>query len=262
MINSKRAFTFVELAVALAIGLVVLTVGWGFFSGFLRISSKGSQSTDSLSKMSVALAWIRRDLSSVIIHEPIVDSDGVKHDIDIQRKVSSDGNTTELTFFIVFDVVKALAKPVIGIVKYELVPTENGLYSLQRSLLRTNKTVIRRKIFLKNQIRQLKIQFFKNIDGQPILIKEPKLTLTTGNMPDSMVVEIEHQGNSRVKAAIAINSPYAGERNHDHYYANWLLQNIPYSGSAPVHQPRYLKKRAINVKGYGSAISSWDEEEE
>lgn len=263
MNQNRRAFTFTEITIGLAIAVVLASVAWGFFSGFLRISGKGSQTTDSLSKMSIAFAWLRRDLSSVIIHEPIIDDEGKKHNIDIQRKFNKDGTLRELQFYIVFDVIKELAKPVIGVIKYELIPAENNLYSLQRSLLRPNKTVIRRKVFLKGKISKLDIQFYKNSElGEPVLIKNPNLSLLDGNMPESMVVQIEHQGTSRVKAAIAINSPYAGERNHDNYYANWLLQNIPYSSSAPSHQPRYVKKKAINIKGYGTAISTWEEDEE
>lgn len=260
---NKKAFTFTEITVGLAIVVVITSVAWGFFSGFLRISDKGSQTTDSLSKMSIAFAWLRRDLSSVIIHEPIIDEEGNKHKIDIKRTLNEDGTLRQLQFYIVFDVIKEIAKPVIGVIKYELIPADNNLFSLQRSLLRPNKTLISKKIFLKGKISKLDIQFYKNNElGESLLIKSPNLSLVDGNMPESMVVQIEHQGTSRVKAAIAINSPYAGERNHDNYYANWLLQNIPYSSSAPSHKPRYVKKKAINIKGYGVAISTWEEDEE
>ena len=89
------------------------------------------------------------------------------------------------------------------------------------------------------------------------------ISVVNGNIPDSMKVIIEQDNASRINAAIAINSPYVGEANNDNYYASWLLQNIPHSTPSHEHEPRYIKKKnAVNLKGYGSGIASWENDEE
>ena len=57
MKRSLKAFTFVELIVVVSIALIVLIGVWGFFSGFLRISSKGSGAVSALTEMSIAFSW-------------------------------------------------------------------------------------------------------------------------------------------------------------------------------------------------------------
>jgi len=248
MNNSSRAFTFVELIITVTIAMTVMTVVWGFFSGFLRISKKGSGTVSALTEMSIAFSWLRRDLSTLIIHEPVVDENGQLHDVSIVRKVLDDGAIQDLQFYSVHDVVEQNAKPVAGIIKYTLVKSENGLYSLNRTLHNLGGTALRTKTFLRGKIRKFVIEFYRHSGAAgSILVNGPVLSVVNGNLPNSMKVIIEQDDSSRINAAIAINSPYIGENNHDNYYANWLLQNIPYSGSSPSHIPRYIKKKTVNI---------------
>ncbi len=258
-----RAFTLVEIMISASIAITVMTVVWGFFSGFLRISNKGSNTVSALTEMSIAFSWLRRDLSTLIIHEPVVDENGKLHEVSIIRNVLDNGATQDLNFYSVIDVIKENAKPVSGIIKYTLINSENGLYSLNRSLHNLDGETLRSKTFLKGKIRKFTIEFYRHSESLgTTLINGSVLSMIQGNLPDSMKVIIEQDDSSRINAAIAINSPYIGENNHDNYYANWLLQNVPYSGSSPEHIPRYIKKKTVNVKGYGIAIASWEEDVE
>ena len=260
MKRSSKAFTFVELIVVVSIALIVLIGVWGFFSGFLRISSKGSGTVSALTEMSIAFSWLRRDLSNVIIHETVVDENGKVHEVDIKRELV-DGLTQSLGFYSVHDVIEQTAKPVSGIIEYSLEKTENGNYSLKRTLNDIYGSPMRSKIFLKGKIKRFAIEFYKHVENEPsVLIEEPIISVVNGNIPDSIKVIIEQEDSSRINAAIAINSPYVGDQNNDNYYASWLLQNIPYSTSSPDHVPKYAKKKAVNIKGIGSGIASWDED--
>ena len=263
MKQSNKAFTFVELIIVLSIALIVMSVIWGFFSGFLRISSKGSGTVSALTEMSIAFSWLRRDLSNVLIHEPVTDNSGEVHQFNIERTIS-DGMTKSFKFYRVQDVIEQNAKPISGRITYSLEPSKTEGYSLKRSISDIDGTPISHKTFLKGKIKKFSIEFYKHSEGSPsIPITENDISVIKGNIPDSMKVIIEQDNASRINAAIAINSPYVGEANNDNYYASWLLQNIPHSTPSHDHEPRYIKKKnAVNLKGYGSGIASWENDEE
>ena len=260
MKQSNKAFTFVELIIVLSIALIVMSVIWGFFSGFLRISSKGSGTVSALTEMSIAFSWLRRDLSNVLIHEPVTDNSGEVHQFNIERTIS-DGMTKSFKFYRVQDVIEQNAKPISGRITYSLEPSETEGYSLKRSIADIDGTPISHKTFLKGKIKKFAIECYKHVENEPsVLLEGPVISVINGNIPDSMKVIIEQEDSSRINAAIAINSPYVGDKNNDNYYASWLLQNIPHSTSSPDHVPKYAKKKAVNIKGIGSGIASWDED--
>jgi|GEM_PF-3896649 len=261
---NSRAFTLVEIVVAMVIALSLITVVWGFYIGFFRLSDKGTASVSALSEMSIAFAWIRDDLSSAIIHEAVTDENGVLHEVDLKREISSDGNTQSFWFYKVYTVIESMAKPVSGVVRYELNAEENGNFTLERRLLSLNGSIVGRKVFLKGQIKGFSLKFFRlDNSGQTVEITDPAVSIIQGNLPDSITLEIEHKDASRINTAIAINSQYVSNEDLEDnlYYPNWLLRTIPYSGSSPPHDKDYPKIPMVNINGYGSAFTSWEEED-
>ena len=200
MNNSSRAFTFVELIITVSIAMAVMTVVWGFFSGFLRISNKGSGTVSALTEMSIAFSWLRRDLSTVIIHEPVIDENGQLHEVSIVRNVLDDGATQDLQFYSVHDVVEQNAKPVSGIIKYTLVKSENDLYSLKRTLHNLGGSALRSKTFLKGKIRKFVIEFYRHSESaESILINDPVLSMKNTLIDE---YQIEDQKISDIESAI------------------------------------------------------------